>query len=206
MSHNKPIENAFTKAGTLSGATGALTERIVDRAIGGLSPFNKFGRYFTGSRAIISINSKLFGFAFKVDISINTAHDEIWTIDDWTPWELAPRKVIVSGTLGMFHVPGKGPATENVMGTVLSFLQHKYITIDIRDHTTDNTIFKTNKAVITGRKQNIEAGRPSTIELTWRSVGWIDEKNPATLQEPPGGDEKDGSFFSDFIPSFKPPF
>ena len=156
----------------------AVASDLVDGALGGLSPLNNFGKYFTGSRAIIKLNDKLFGFAMSCSFTINTEQDEIWTIDDWTPFELAPKTISVSGTLGMFHIPGKGPSRELIQSNVLSFLFHKYITIEIRDQMTDQTIFRTEKAVVTSRSQNIDAGSISTIQLNWKAIGWSDELKP----------------------------
>jgi hypothetical protein len=104
---------------------------------------------------------------------------EIWTIDDWTPFELAPNKITVDGTLSMFHIPGKSPTRQLVQANVLSFLFHKHITIHIEDQMTGQTIFTTEKAVITSRKQSLHAGELSTIELTWKAIGWVDDITPA---------------------------
>lgn len=172
------IDNAFTKAGTLSGLAEGVAEQILDSAVGGLSPLNNFGRYMNGARAIIKVNDKLFGFAFGVNFSITTDATEVWTIDDWTPYELAPNRITVNGTMGLFHIPGKGPSKELVQANVLSFLFHKYITIEITDQMTGQTIFKTNRAVVTNRSQTLQAGELSTIQLTWKAIGWADEINP----------------------------
>jgi hypothetical protein len=180
------IENSLL---SLQGVTD-LANDLVDSSLGSLSPLNNFGRYLTGSRAIIKLNDELFGFAFGVSFNISTANDEIWTIDDWTPFELAPKRISVDGTLSMFHIPGKGPTRELVQANVLSFLFHKYITIEIQDQTTGQKIFETRKAVITSRRQSINAGELSKIELTWKSIGWIDELTPFY---PQGYDKKDGT-------------
>lgn len=169
-----------------------LADDLLNSAIGGLSPLNNFGRYLTGSRAIIKINDKLFGFAFGVTFNINTAQDEIWTIDDWTPFELAPKKITVDGTLSMFHIPGKGPTRELVQPNVLSFLFHKYITIKIEDQTTGQKIFETQKAVVTNSRQTVRAGEISTIELSWKSIGWIDELTPFYPQGYNGEEGQEG--------------
>ena len=172
------IDNAITEAGTLTGAIGNTAESLVNSAVGALSPFNNFGRYFTGSRAIIKVNDKLFGFAFGVTLNINTSVEEINTIDDWTPYELAPSRITVSGTLSMFHIPGKSPTAELVQANALSFLFHKYVTIDISDQTTGQKIFSTKRAVITSRRQTIQAGEISTITLEWKAIGFADDINP----------------------------
>ncbi len=185
----KPINTGIFSSDNMSAVAGDL----LDNSLGAISPFNEFGKYFTGSRAIIKINDKLFGFAFSVNYSINTSQDEIWTIDDYTPFELAPKKITVEGTIGMFHIPGKGPTRQFVQSNVLSFLFHKYITIDIQDQTTGQTIFKTEKAVITSKSQNINAGELSRITLQWKAIGWSDDITPAYPQGHSGDDSKKSS-------------
>lgn len=172
------VKNAFTDQGTLSGAVGGLAESLVNSAVGSASPLNNYARYMSGARAIIKVNGKLFGFAFGVNYNISTPHDEVWTIDDWTPYELAPQRIQISGTMGLFHIPGKGPTAELVQANVLSFLMHKYITIEITDQTTGQKIFKTERAVITNKNQILQAGDLSTIQLTWKAIGWLDELTP----------------------------
>lgn len=177
------VKNAFTEAGTLTGMVSGLADNLINSAVGGLSPLNNFGRYMTGARAIIKVNDKLFGFAFGVNFNIQTETNEVWTIDDWTPYELAPNRIMVSGTMGLFHIPGKGPTRELVQANVLSFLFHRYVTIEITDQMTGQTIFKTNRAVITNKSQSIQAGEISTIQLSWKAIGWADELNPQYPQD-----------------------
>lgn len=169
-----PIKNAFDE-----GIIPAVGAELLNSVAGATSPLNNFARYMTGARAIIKVNGKLFGFAFGVTYNIATPHEEIWTIDDWTPYELAPQRLSVNGTLGMFHIPGKGPTKQLVQANVLSFLMHKYITIEITDQMTGQKIFKTNRAVITNKSQMLNAGDISTIQLTWKAIGWIDELTPS---------------------------
>jgi len=166
------LSNAFTATGS---------DRNVDSQIG-LSPF------FTGSRAIIKVNDQLFGFAFSVTFNIKTDYQENRTIDQPIAVELMPTRITVDGSLSMFHIPGKGPTFQLVQSNVLSFLMHKYITIEIRDQATDKLIFKTNKAVITGRNQSVTAGEISTMSLSWSALGWVDE-----LEQPSVPDGADGA-------------
>lgn len=172
------IKNAITSSGTIAGTIGGVAESLLNSAVGSMSPLNNYARYMTGARAIIKVNGKLFGFAFGVNYNISTPHEEVWTIDDWTAYELAPQRISINGTIGMFHIPGKGPTAELVQANVLSFLMHKYITIEITDQTTGQKIFKTERAVITNKQQILQAGDISTIQLTWKAIGWIDELTP----------------------------
>lgn len=183
------IKNAFTEGGTLTGAVSGLADSLLNSAIGGLSPLNNFGRYMTGSRAIVKVNDKIFGFAFSVTYNISTEYEENRTIDNPVAYELMPTRLTVSGTLSMFHVPGRGPTKELVQANVLSYLMHKYITIEISDQTTGQTIFKTNKAVVTNKSQTLQSGEISTIQLTWKALGWADEMIPFEPQKANG--EKD---------------
>jgi hypothetical protein len=182
------VQNAFTNQGSIGGALENLGTDLLDSAVGALSPLNNFARYMTGARAIIKVNGKLFGFAFGVNFNINTATEEVWTIDDWTPYELAPQRISINGTLGMFFIPGKSPSHELVQSNVMSYLFHKYITIDITDQMTGQTIFHTEKAWITGRSQTLTAGELSTVQLSWKAIGWLDDLNPS---KPVGADDSD---------------
>lgn len=136
--------------------------------------FTNASRYMSGSRAVIKINDKLFGFAFGVSFNVETQQDEIWTVDDWTAYELAPSKVRVNGTLSMFHVPGKGPTERLVQPNILGFLFHRYITIRIEDQATGAKIFETNRAQVTSKRQVIREGELSRIELQWKAIAWTD--------------------------------
>lgn len=196
-----PLKNAFDDS-----ISTAVAEQLLNSAIGAPSPLNNFGRYMTGSRAVIKVNGKLFGFAFGVTYNIQTAAEENWTIDDYTPYELMPGKVMVNGTIGMFHIPGKGPTKELVQANLLSYLMHRYITIEISDQMTGQKIFKTERAVITGKSQTLAAGEISTIQLTWKAIGWIDELTPKIADGADvssSGEDESGNFVGDInVPSF----
>lgn len=196
-----PIKNAFDES-----ISTAVSSQLLNSAVGAASPLNNFGRYMTGSRAVIKINGKLFGFAFGVSYNISTAAEENWTIDDYTPYELMPSKVTVTGTLGMFHIPGKSPTAQLVQANLLSYLMHRYVTIEISDQMTGQKIFKTERAVITNKSQTLTAGEISTIQLSWKAIGWIDEFTPkladgadVTSQ----GESEAGGFLGDVsVPGF----
>lgn len=186
-----------------------VADQLLNSAVGAVSPLNNFGRYMTGSRAIIKVNGKLFGFAFGVSYNIQTNYEENWTIDDYTPYELMPTRCMVTGTIGMFHIPGKGPTKELVQSNILSFLQHRYITIEISDQMTGQKIFKTDRAVITGKNQTLTAGEISNIQLTWKAIGWIDEltpKIPDGADVTSDGTDESGNFVGDIVANISNPF
>ena len=165
---------------------GTLVDGLVDAAqedlasIGGnvANAGKTVHKFMTGSRAVIKINGKLAGFAHSATFRVNTSQTDILTVDDWTPYEIAPSRVTIEGTLGMFHIPGKGASAELIQSNVLSFLHHRYITIEMRDRKTDQLIFQTNKAVITSRYQEVKAGELSNVVLNFKAMGWVDEMVP----------------------------
>ncbi len=132
-------------------------------------------RFVTGARTIIKVNNQLFGFAFGVSWRISTDVFEVKTIDDYLPYELAPRLISVEGTLSSFRIPGRGPSMEFQQASLLSFPFHKYISIEVRDEVTNSLLFYTDRAVITTRAEDISNDKLSTVSLNWKAIGWKDD-------------------------------
>jgi hypothetical protein len=198
------INNAFTAPPSVpeENQNSGTFEQLVGNALSNVVSVGEDNNYYVnGARAILSIHNQPFGYAFAVSYNIQMASEENWTIDDWTPYEIAPTKISVSGTIGSFHLAGKSPGKTHIHPNVLSFMMHKYISIDIRDRGTNQTIFKTNKAMITGKQQNITAGELSTITLTFKAVGWADDVTPNY----PGGYSSDSlSAIQDMVDAVSP--
>jgi len=169
------VKNAFTKSFPGSG----LIDSLANSTAASLNPIQPVGPYLTGGRAIIKINDRLFGFAFGVTFNINTDYVENNTIDEYLAYELMPTRITVNGTLSMFHIPNKSPTKRLIQPNVLSYLFHRYVTIEITDQHTGQTIFHTKKAVITSKQQVLQAGEISTIQLSWKAIGWVDEMIPS---------------------------
>lgn len=162
--------------------------------IQGFASLKETAKYHTGPRCVIKVNGKLFGFAFAVSWNIQTDNQEIFTVDDYLPAELAPRMLTVSGTLGTFVIPGRSATSELLQSNVLSFLQNKYITIEISDSATGTILFKTNRAVITGQQGNVQAEQMSVTQLSWKAIGWQHEFSP----EEPTGSDRDSAITGGF--------
>lgn len=135
-------------------------------------------QYASGARTVIKINNKLIGFAFGISWHITTENIEIKTIDDYLPYELVPNRIMVEGTISAFHIPGAGVSAQLIQSNVLSFLFHKYITLEVRDSSTDALLFLSNRVVITGRSEDMSIERLGQVQLTWKAIGWSDEMNP----------------------------
>lgn len=159
-----------------------LTNRISD-IVGSQAPgifsARQNAKFMSGARTILKINHKIVGFAFGISWRITTENTPIYTVDDYLPVELVPQRVHVDGTISMLHIPGRSPGAELWQPDVLNFLFHKYITIEVRDSATDQLIFYTNKAVITSRSEDIRVDSLASIELTWKAIGYRDERMPS---------------------------
>jgi len=173
MSRRKGFDRGTGLENYLTGAV----ENLISAA-GTIASLRPSAKYMTGARTVLKINGNIVGFAMQVSWAINTEQTEIYTIDDYMPYEIVPRRVSVNGTLGMFMIPGRSPTAEIIQSDSLSFLFNKYITIEVRDSVTDNILFKTNKAVITSSSGDLRADQLGSMTLQWRAIGWINETSP----------------------------
>lgn len=135
-------------------------------------------KYSSGARCLLKINNKLCGFAFGVSWRINTQVIDINTIDDYMPYELGPQRVTVEGTISALHIPGSSAGTEGWQPDVLNFLSQQYLTIEVRDSATDQLLFFTDRAMITSRAEDIKVDQLSSVQLSWRAIGFRDERKP----------------------------
>lgn len=155
-------------------------QRLLDNAasnVSGVFSTKSSARYASGARCILKINGKVSGFAFGVSWRITTQVTEIQTIDDYFPYELAPQRVSVEGTISALHIPGQSAGTELWQPDALNFLFQQYFTIEVRD-TTDQLLFYTKQAMITSRSEDIKVDSLSNVQLSWRAIGFIDERKP----------------------------
>jgi hypothetical protein len=178
----------------------SLVDNLVGGNVGGILSTRPSAKYASGARCILKMNNQIVGFAFAISWRANTMHQEIHTIDDYMAYELAPQRMTVEGTISLLHIPGISASTESWQPDVLSFLFHKYISIEVRDVATDALLFATDQAVIISRAEEHKVDQLSNVTLNWKAVGFIDEKKPET---PEGFDkEKDpGTANSNRIPT-----
>lgn len=150
--------------------------------VSGIVSIKQTAKYASGARTILKINGKPCGFAFSIAWRINTSVVEIQTIDDYFPAELAPQRITVEGSIGALHIPGQSAGTELWQPDVLNFLFQQYITIEVRDSATDQLLFFTDKAMITTRQEEIKVDALASVQLTFRAIGFRDERTPAIAE------------------------
>lgn len=135
-------------------------------------------KYLSGARCVLRVNGKIIGFAFGISWKITTSATEIRTIDDYLPYELAPKHIAVEGNITGFRVPGFGPSAELIQTDMLSFLHQRYIEIEVRDSQTDNLIFLTRRALVTSRTENVRSNQLADLNIQFKAIGWSDERSP----------------------------
>jgi len=154
----------------------ALTNAVGE--IASIFSAKPMAKYLSGARCVLRMNGKIIGFAFGITWKVETTVTEINTIDDYMPYELSPKHIRVDGTISAFRIPGSGPTSELLQTDMLSFLHQRYIEIEVRDSQTDNLIFLTKRAMITGRTENVKSNQLADMTLSFKAIGWADEKTP----------------------------
>ena len=164
--------------------TPGFAENLVNNLAGniaGIVSTRPNAKFMSGARCTLKVNGQIVGFAFNISWNINTSVTEIDTIDDYLPYELAPQRVTVEGTISALHIPGTSPGTLSWQANVLSFLFQPYVSIQAIDSATQQVIFATDKAVFTNRAEDIKVDSLSNVTLRWRAIGFIDEQSPQPL-------------------------
>lgn len=167
-----------------------LTDNVASNAAGIFST-KQSAKYASGARTVLKINGKVVGFAFGISWRIQTAVSEINTIDDYFPAELAPQRIQVEGALNALHIPGQSAGTELWQPDAINFLFQQYITIEVRDSATDQLLFYTSKAMITSRSEDIRVDSLANVTLTWRAIGFQDERKPELAEGAQGSSAKE---------------
>jgi len=165
--------------------TRQLTKELTNEAASAIAFNRPSAKYMTGARTVVKVNDTIIGFAFQVTWNVQNETVPIYTIDDIAPWEIAPQRVSVSGTLGLFQIPGNSPVYSGIMTDLSSFLANKYITIEVKDSSTDSVLFKTTTAMMTSLQADVNSERISTYSLSWRAVGWQAEASYKPLDPNP---------------------
>jgi len=155
-----------------------LTDNLFEGNLSGIISTRPTAKYMSGARCILRINSRPVAFAFNISWRIDTLYTEINAIDNPLPEELVPKAIKVSGSISALHIPGQGAGIQLWQPDVLSFLFHQYITVEVRDSTTNQLLFFAPKAVINSRQEDIKVDDLAQVSLSFLAIGFKDEKTP----------------------------
>lgn len=155
-----------------------VVDNIFEGNLAGIISTRPSAKYMSGARCILRINSKPVAFAFGIQWRIDTLFTELNVIDNPLPEELVPRAIKVSGNISALHIPGQSAGVQLWQADILSFLFHQYITIEVRDSTTNQLLFFAPKAVVTSRQEDIKVDELAQVSLSFMAIGFRDEKTP----------------------------
>jgi len=137
--------------------------------------------YFSGARAILTVNGQRIGAAMEVSYSVSVDHTELRTIDSSLPWELIPGQIKIKASLRRIISPDRSLAGDGLFTTITSSLHTPYSSIELRDRT-GNIIFyaKGSFTEIQGSVQNGQLGVESVsfVGYYWKE-NVRQEFNPA---------------------------
>jgi len=140
-------------------------------------------RIVTGARAIIQIDSSMVVFATSVNYSVDTDYKEIQGVDESLPEELAPTSIRVEVRCTNLRVPMESASALGLQPTILSHLQQRYVSIDIRDRVTDKTILFVPRAMLTRRDGTIASRQLATETWIFKGIGYWDERTPEEAKD-----------------------
>ncbi len=132
----------------------------------------------SGARAVIRIDNRLVVYALSVQWKINTDYKVIQGIDNVLPQELAPTSLQVQVVCGVLRVPKISASTLALQPTLLNVLHQKYVSIEIRDRKTNDTILYIPRAMLVSRGGAVAARQLSTEVWVFRGIGYWDERKP----------------------------
>jgi hypothetical protein len=132
----------------------------------------------SGQRTILKINNEIVGAGFVLDYSIETQDTVIQGIDNVLADEIAPNSINVSMSIRVYRTPDNDPVATLIapLGDSANvqdaFPKSPYITIEVRDKTTDKTILFLPKAFVTRRSGSVEAEGLLTETWSIKSIGF----------------------------------
>lgn len=147
-------------------------------------------RFISGGRVVIKLNGipapRLSNIAWR----ITTDQKVIREIDSYVPAELAPNFIDISGSYTEYREPFRGPTSSSLQASVLSFMWHPYITIEVRDNLTEALLLFVGKAAISERSESVSIDGLMMTSIRWQGIAWKDEMEPVIPADNAGTEEQ----------------
>ena len=130
----------------------------------------------TGQGVVIYVNKSMVGFATGIEYTRRTNVEYIYEIDSPFAAEVAPKgPYSVTGTLTGLRMKGSGGLDgSGIMdvSNVANFFTQKYVTLEIRDRTTDQAICFINRCLFDQDGFKAEVRSQMTFSATFRGI-WV---------------------------------
>lgn len=134
-------------------------------------------KVLSGQRVAISFNGQAYAFGSVLDYSIDTQVSDFSGIDSVLPTELSPDRLRVTMSLRIFRTIDNDPAAEGVLFQKglrqeidqQMFAAKAYISVEVRDRQTDETIMFIPRALVSSRSASVDA--ENLMTENWNIVG-----------------------------------
>ena len=133
----------------------------------------------TGSKITVSINGNVIGAGFVLSYELDTMGNEISTIDNVFPAEIAPGRIRVSMGMKVYRTKDNDPVQAGIAHGSASlgqaeqkaFTESPYISIEVKDNF-DATILHIPKAWLHKRSASVAVGDFLTENWTISGIGF----------------------------------
>jgi hypothetical protein len=173
-----PSQSAINKAAGYAKRALEQVRSGLSASVESLNPLKIQPQVVTGARAVLRINGMAVGYANSISYVYETDWTEVSGIDNEFPDELAPGMVRVTGTINVFRRPNNSASQLFWQSDMLRMRVWPYSTIEVRDKKTDNLIAKFPRVAFTRRAETIAAGQVTMTQLSFISIGFMDELTP----------------------------
>ena len=153
-----------------------------------------FPKVFTGARAIISMNNRVIAYATSCSYMYDTEYKPQKEVDNSLPAELTPGAINVQVTCNVTRVPLQSATGMALQPTIANNLSQPYMSIELKDRATDQTILFVPKAQLVRRAGGVNVRQMSSETWTLAGIGFWDEREPEGIN---GIAENTGATFSD---------
>jgi hypothetical protein len=122
------------------------------------------------------INGNLYAQVASFSFASNTNYKETFALDSPTPYELAPTTTSITGNVQCYRMSGDG-GLEGIGATTFfnDFPKQQYITIALRQISTDQIIFRASYCVVTAQSWSMPTKSIITGNFTFRGIIWDNE-------------------------------
>ncbi len=125
----------------------------------------------------ISFNGQPYAFGSVLDYNIDTQVSEIIGLDSVLPIELAPERLRVTMGLKIFRSIDNDPSADGILFQKglrsdldqEDFLKQPYITIEVRDRQSDQTIMFIPRALVSSRTASVDS--EGLMTENWNIIG-----------------------------------
>jgi hypothetical protein len=128
----------------------------------------------SGARTLITFNGRAVGAGFAISYQLGSEATEIRTVDSTIPAELAPSRISARLSIQVFRTPDNDPVLLGIAptGDGVGYHKQKYISVEMRDKDTDQTVLYLPKCLIVSRSGSVSA--EDLLVETWSlvSLGW----------------------------------